>query len=254
MRFSANIGFLWPDLPLVDRIHAAAKAGFGAVECHFPYDTDPEAVRRALAETRLGMLGLNTVPGDVASGDFGLAAMPGRETEARDAIEQAFDYASEIDAPNVHVMAGKSRGLDGGERCFRDNLAYAAERAARDARWVLIEPINLRDAPGYAIATVEEAAAVIGDIGSDRVRIMFDCYHLQIGGGDLLTRFTAHRDLIGHVQFAAVPSRGTPDRGEVNYPWLLPAIADAGYDGWFGAEYRPEGPTGATLGWMADYG
>lgn len=250
MRLSANIGFLWTDLPLPERIRAAARAGFTAVECHFPYDTDPAEVIAALEETGLPMLGLNTIPGDTTKGDFGLAAVPGREADARAAIDQAFDYAARIGAPNVHVMAGKSREMDGWQDTFRANLAHAADRAAADGRTVLIEPINHRDAPGYAIYTAEEAAQVIADLGRPEVKIMFDCYHLQIEGGDLLTRYRDHRDLVGHVQFAAVPSRGRPDEGEVDLAWLLPQIEAAGYDGWFGAEYKPGGPTDDSLGWM----
>ena len=98
LKFSANIGFLWTDRPHVERIHAASKAGFDAVECHFPYD-EPEAdIRAALQETGLPMVGLNTSPGDAAKGEFGLAAMPGREPDARDAIDQAIAYAEDIGA------------------------------------------------------------------------------------------------------------------------------------------------------------
>ena len=64
-RFSANLGFLWNDRPLADAIHAAKAAGFDAVECHWPYDQDIDAVKAALQATGLSMLGLNTVRGNV---------------------------------------------------------------------------------------------------------------------------------------------------------------------------------------------
>ncbi|MEC7853087.1 MAG: TIM barrel protein, partial [Pseudomonadota bacterium] len=105
-RFSANLGFLWTDRSLSDAVRAAKAAGFDAVECHWPYDNDPEDVRAALQETGLCMLGLNTVRGDVAAGENGLAALVGRETEARAAIDQAISYAAVIDTPKIHVMAG----------------------------------------------------------------------------------------------------------------------------------------------------
>ena len=53
MLFSANIGFLYTDLPLPDRIRAAKRAGFDAVECHFPYDVPVAEMRAALDETAL---------------------------------------------------------------------------------------------------------------------------------------------------------------------------------------------------------
>ena len=69
MRFSANLGFLWPELTLIEGIHAAHKAGFDAVECHWPYDVPEADVRSALSATGFSMLGLNTVRGDVARQD-----------------------------------------------------------------------------------------------------------------------------------------------------------------------------------------
>ena len=72
MRFSANLGFLWADRPLPDAIHAAKEAGFDAVECHWPYAYDVADIKRALEDTGLAMLGLNTRRGDVGAGDNGL--------------------------------------------------------------------------------------------------------------------------------------------------------------------------------------
>ena len=78
MQFSANLGFLWTELPLPDAIRAAKAAGFDAVECHWPYKTPARSVAEALTETGLPMLGLNTDRGDVAGGENGLTALPGR--------------------------------------------------------------------------------------------------------------------------------------------------------------------------------
>ncbi|WP_112323486.1 hydroxypyruvate isomerase family protein [Oceanibium sediminis] len=253
MRFSANLGFLWTDRPLTDRIAAAAAAGFDAVECHFPYDTDPGAVKRALEETGLSMLGLNTVPGDTSAGDFGLCALPGRTSEARAAIDQALEYASAIDCPNIHVMAGKSAGQAEAASTFRENLTYAVEGALTRDKTILIEPINTRDVPGYFLSTLESASLLIEQMGVEGLKIMFDCYHLQIMGGDLLRRYSAHAHQVGHIQFASVPDRGEPNRGEVRYDWLLPELAAAGYKGAFGAEYRPAEGTDTGLGWLATY-
>ena len=248
IRLSANLGFLWQDRPLPDAIRRAKDAGFPAVECHWPYDVDVDAVRRALDETGLPMLGLNTRRGQ--AGENGLSALPGREEEARAAIRESFDYGARIGARAVHVMAGAAKGVEGAAETFRANLDYAATQARERGMAVLIEPLNDRDAPNYFLATVEQAAALIHGLGRSEVRIMFDCYHQQIMGGDLIRRFQAHRDLIGHVQIAAVPSRAEPDEGEVAYDRLLPAMVATGYDGFFGAEYKPRGMTDAGLSWM----
>ncbi|WP_102961311.1 hydroxypyruvate isomerase family protein [Mangrovicella endophytica] len=252
IRYSANLGFLWRELDLPAAIRRAKDAGFAAVECHWPYDEDAGAVRAALIETGLPMLGLNTRKG-AEEGDFGLAAVPGREAEARAAIEEAFAYADAIGAQAVHVMAGRAGDDQRGGAVFEANLRFACDLAAGSGRTVLIEPINGRDVPGYFLSSVEQAAAIVARLARPELKIMFDCYHTQITEGDLLTRFERHQAAIGHVQIAAVPSRAEPDEGEVAYPRLLAAFDAAGYDGFIGAEYRPRGRTEDGLRWMMDF-
>lgn len=252
-RFSANLGFLWTELELPNAIRAAHRAGFAAVECHFPYDVPADDLRAALAETGLPMVGLNTIRGDTDAGEFGLAAVPGAEDRARTAIDQALDYAAAIGAQNVHVMAGRSAASVGAHAVFVDNLRYGAERAAACGLGLLIEPINQRDAPDYFLSNVEQASQIIEEVGSEAVRMMFDCYHVQIMQGDLLKRLEAHLPLIGHVQIAGVPDRQEPDGGEVHYPWLLGALEGLGYGGFVGAEYVPRESTEAGLSWMSQY-
>jgi len=249
MKLSANLGFLFRELPLPDAIHAAARAGFGAVECHWPYDVDPAAIRAALSETGLPMLSLNTAVGDSAKGDLGLAAVPGREAEARRLIDQAIDYAVVVGARNVHVMAGRAEG-PAARAAFVSNLRYADARISARQINILVEPLNHRDGAGYFLRRLEDAVALIDSVGIARLKVMFDCYHLQIEGGDLLRRFQQYAAYVGHIQFAGVPDRGEPDVGEVAYEWLLPSLVEAGYAGWIGAEYRPRGGTLAGLGWM----
>ena len=245
-KYSANLGFLWTELALPDAIGAAHGAGFEAVECHFPFEVPAGEVKSALEATGLPMLGLNTVRGNLDEGEFGLAAVPGAETRARAAIDQAVDYAAAIGACNVHVMAGRH----GSHQVFVENLRYAAERAAPLGVGLLIEPINQRDVPDYFLSYVEQAAEIIKEIGKSNVSMMFDCYHVQIMQGDLIKRLEVHLPLIGHVQIAGVPERKEPDRGEVDFRWLMAALDDLGYQGYVGAEYVPTGTTDAGLGWL----
>ncbi len=245
MQFSANLGFLFRDLDLPDAIRAAGKQGFAAVEMHWPYDTDLSAVTAALAETGLPVLGVNTSRGNVEAGDFGLSALPGREAEARAAIDQAVAWAVATGCKNIHVMAGKVQGEEA-FATFVANLRYAAEAAAPHGIGILIEPLNPRDAPGYFLIGIPAALRVL-EATQGAVKIMFDCYHMQIVHGDLLTNVKRLRDQIGHIQFAAVPDRAEPDHGEVDYGWLLRAIADTGYAAPFGAEYRP---ASNSFAWM----
>lgn len=249
--FSANLGFLFTDRSLPDAIRAAKAHGFGAVECHFPYATPAGELRAALDETGFEILGLNTIPGDTRAGDFGLCALPGRKAEARAAISQAVDYAAAIGAGNVHVMAGRTDGGEKADAVFRANLVHACELAAPLGIGVLIEPINRRDVAGYHLSRIEHAAEILTAVGHPALRIMFDCYHLQIMQGDLIRCFERHRDLIGHVQIASVPDRGEPDGGELHYPNLIATFRGMDWRAPIGAEYKPRtGRTEDGLGWM----
>lgn len=249
MQFSANLGFLWTERPLTEAIARAAARGFPAVELHWPYETPAAELATALKRAAIPLLGLNTPVGNRAAGDFGLLAVPGREDEARRGMKQAIDYAVATGARFVHAMAGKAAGAEAGE-IFVAALRQGAREAARHGIALLIEPINSRDVPGYYLSDLEAAAGIVEKVGAENLGLMFDCYHMQIMGGDLITRFRAHRRMILHVQIAAVPDRGEPDSGEVDYRWLLNRMMDEGYDGWFGAEYRPRTDTDAGLGWM----
>lgn len=248
-RFSANLGFLWTELSLPKAIYAAAKAGFHAVECHWPYDTPAEDVRAALKKTNLPMLGLNTRRGDVDAGENGLAAIPGRKEEARSAIDEAIGYALAVSARNVHVMAGFAEG-ELARQTFIENLQYASKQAAEYGIGILIEPLNAYDAPGYFLRTTEQAHGLILEAGRPNLKLMFDCYHVQLMEGDLTHKLEKYFDIIGHIQFASVPDRGPPDMGEVNFLHIFKVLDDLGYQQPLGAEYKPRTSTKSTLGWL----
>jgi len=246
-RFSANLGFLWAELSLPDAIHAAHKAGFQAVECHWPYDTDAADIKVALEATGLPMLGLNTIRGN--EGENGLSALPGREDEARAAIDQAIAYAVQIGAQNIHVMAGFAQGQDA-EATFRANLHYACSQAAPHDVTILIEPLNHHDAPGYFLSTSAHAKVIIDALAQPNLKLMFDCYHLQIMEGDITHRLTDLRPIIGHIQIASVPDRAEPDHGELDHAHIFALLDTLGYEAPVGAEYKPATTTDAGLGWL----
>ncbi len=251
-KFSSNLGFLWSDLPLPDAIHAAKACGFDAVECHWPYDVPASEVLAALQATDMEMLGLNTRRGNTDQGDNGLSALPDRLHEARAAIDEALAYAVAIKATNIHVMAGFSDGQAAHET-FVANLRYATKLAAAHDITILIEPLNGYDAPGYFLKTTQQARTIIEEVAAPNLKLMFDCYHVQLSEGDLTHRLQDLAPIIGHIQFASVPDRGTPDHGEVNYGHVFDSIKKLGYAKPLGAEYKPVGPTDQSLGWMQEF-
>jgi 2-dehydrotetronate isomerase len=253
---SANISFMFLEHPFLERITAAAKAGFPAVECHFPYDHAIPEIRNALRKAGIRLTGINTAPGDLAAGDWGLACDPKRRGLFRAGVKQALRYAKALDVPTIHVMAGMVAETDRkkARRAYLTNMTWAAEQAALIGKIIVTEPLNTRDKPGYFISRSDEVAAMIREIGHPNLKLMFDVYHVQIMEGDVTRRLEKHFDVIGHVQIAAVPSRNEPDEGELNIAHLLSTLKRLGYAGYVGCEYKPRGKTEDGLGWMRTLG
>jgi hydroxypyruvate isomerase len=254
-RFSAHLGYLFTDRPLLERIDAAAKAGFKAIEGRFPDDVPADAFKRAAERNEVKILGINTPTGGGTG--FGLGAIPGREEEWRSTFAQALDYVSAVGGLAIHCLAGQvapEQRCDA-ERVFVENLKRAADQAAARKLKLYIEPINPRDLPNYFLTGVEQAADIVGKVGSDNLFIQYDFYHVQIVGGDIIERFKKYQPLIAHLQCSQVPVRHEPDAdGEINYPFVFAEVDRLGYSGWIGAEYRPRGATEAGLGWGRSYG
>lgn len=251
MKFSANLGFLWADRPLPDAIRSAKAAGYDAVECHWPYATPAAETLAALQETGLTMLGLNASRGNTAVGEVGLCALPGREVDARATIDEALAYAHATGTGAVHVLAGITSGPRA-RAAFVGNLTYACAQAAPNGITILIEPLNPHSNPGYFLNSTGLAADILREVGQPNLRLMFDCYHVQIIEGDVTRRLEALLPLIGHIQIASVPDRGVPDHGELDYGFVLTRIAELGWTKPIGVEYLTGGAV-PDMGWLARY-
>ncbi len=249
MRFSANLGFLWTELPLSKAIERASENRFDAVEFHYPYDTPAEEIRAALTRTGLTPLGLNTRTGD---NQMGFAAIPGAEAQADANLDEALEYATAIGARAVHVLAGWAEGAEA-RASFVAHLKKAADKAADLDLTILIEPLNRFDAPGYFLNTLDMAESVLSDVDRANAKLMFDCYHVGRTEGDVAHHFERLLPLIGHVQFAGTPDRGPPEESTLDYRSLFARIAELGWSDPLGAEYRPKGATEDGLDWM-DWG
>ena len=252
-RLAANIGLMFAERPPLERLGAAAAAGFTAVETQSPYADPAPAMRAELERHGLTMLGINTATGK--PGEFGLGAVPGRERDFAATFRHALDYIVEIGGSAIHCMAGvvPPEQREDATRTFVANLKEAAALAVAKDIMLLIEPINLRDRPNYFLNRAGQAADIIDQVGAPNVKMQFDFYHLQIAEGDLIRRFEKFLPWVGHVQIAAVPSRAEPDEGELNYPAILAAVDQLGYTGWVAAEYRPRGRTEEGLAWARQY-
>jgi len=253
-KFAANIAYMFTERPLLERVGAAARAGFKAIELQFPYDHPPALLKAEIDKHGLTVLGLNTERG--GEGEFGLAAVPGREVEFAGLFAKALDYIVAVGGRSVHCLAGAVAPelRQEAQRTFIANLKHAADLAAKRNIFLLIEPINPIERPNYFLNYVEHAAEVIDVVGRPNVKMQFDFYHVQIMQGNLIRRFEKHLPYVGHVQIAAVPTRHEPDEGEINHSELFKALDALGWADWIACEYRPRGRTEDGLGWARPYG
>ncbi len=266
-RFAANLSMLYNEHDFLDRFAAAARDGFKGVEYLFPYAYVAADLAARLKDNGLQQVLFNAPPGDWDKGERGIACLPGREAEFREGFARALEYADALDCPRIHVMAGlKPAGADAEllKRTYVQNVAWAAEQAAKAGRNVLLEPINTRDMPGFFLNYQEDAHQIVQSIGAGNLKVQFDLYHCQIMEGDLASRIRKYLPTgrVGHFQIAGVPERHEPDVGEINHPYLFKVIdevaAECGWQGWIGCEYRPRrgavaNGTSDGLGWMKPY-
>lgn len=252
-RFAANLSMMFTEHPFMERFAAAARAGFTGVEFLFPYDYPAAAIREQLDQHGLTQVLFNTAPGDTAGGEWGRSALPGREAQAREDIDQALEYALVLGCDQVHVMAGVvPAGADPRDcqQTFIRNLQYAADRFAAHHKRILVEALSPQVKPGYLFSSQYQAMEIVTQVARHNVHTQLDTFHAQLVDGNLSHLIRDYRGRYGHVQIASVPERHEPDDGEINYPWLFTLFDDIGYDGWIGCEYQPRSTTTRGLDWL----
>ena len=112
---------------------------------------------------------------------------------------------------------------------------------------VCLEHLNSRDGshpmkghPGYQGDNMDYVAEIVKKVGSPRVKILFDIYHVQIMNGDVIRRIEQYHELIGHVHTAGCPGRAElDDKQEINYPPIMRKLVEVGYSGYVGQEFIP---------------
>jgi hydroxypyruvate isomerase len=121
-------------------------------------------------------------------------------------------------------------------------LCRIAELAEKHDVTYHLEPLNTKvDHAGYPLARVEDAARLVEQVDSRRVRLLLDVYHAQIQEGNVTQIIRDHAHLIGYVHVADVPGRHEPGTGEINYPHVVGALREAGYHGAVAMEAFPAG-------------
>jgi len=257
MRWSANIGTLFSDLPVPDRFAAASRAGFEFVEmwCPFPDEAAMAAALRNSGAKLAGFLyepGGTHLPGEMAAGHRGILNGTVTLDECLGLFRRSVAFAAKTSATQVAVLVGNvSQDRPSALGFAADALRRACDITEPAGLTIVVEPLNSFDTPPYALHDAEEAAEFVRSLRRRGARLLLDVYHVAREGGDPLAVIPRVRDVIGHVQVADCPGRGAPGTGQMDIRGVLGALEDCGYDGFVGIEYLPGArTTEESLAWL----
>jgi hydroxypyruvate isomerase len=257
LKYGPNVTMMFNEYPFAERVRKIAQMGFRSFEFLFPRLIDVDECYALKSEHGLTVQLFDPdVPTD---GPYmrGYLCLPGAEAEDGflRSFEDALKVANKLGTRLLNNLVGlrvPDMPKEQQTELIVERLRKVAPMAAGEGITVMIEAINPFGMPGYFLNRSAEAFAIVEAVGAPNVKFQYDIYHLQIVEGNLISTITSNLDKIAHIQVADVPGRHQPGTGEINYPNVLKAIEDAGYQGYIGLEYVPEGPSELSLGWLKD--
>ena len=256
IKLSANLSFLFTELPFEKRFNAAADLGFKAVEFLFPYNYQINNIKSWLEEANLDLILFNSYPGYLEKGEKGIASLIGRENEFKEKFSIALEYAEQLSCPFIHIMPGielDEKNKNKYRDIFKNNLSFAANLSKEKNITVLIEAINNKDIPNYHLNYVSDAIDIIEELKHPYLKLQLDLYHAQIMSGNLTTIIENSLNHTKHMQIASPPFRYEPDKGEINYQFIFSLIEKLKYNGYIGCEYNPSTNTNDSFNWAKKY-
>jgi hydroxypyruvate isomerase len=251
LKWSANLTMLFKEIPFVERLQAAAQAGFGAVEFMWPTGVDLDALIAAQAASGVDIALFNVDSGDVPAGERGFPNDPARRAWWRERMKVAIDLAARLGCSRINVQAGNEvAGLSRQDMfdCLGENLSWALAQST-DITYFL-EPLNRFEHTRYILGRSSDALEIITSLNNPRLKLQFDVYHTQRTEGNLTKLIQAHFAHIGHIQIADAPARNQPGTGEIHWKYLLGQLEALHYDGYIGLEYIPTPDTLGSFGWL----
>ena len=228
-------------MAVADLVRAAAALGLRSVELIAPTDW-PLLKQHGLTCAIAGSHGFVKGWNDKANWAY-----------CTENITEAVNAAAEFGCKTVITFSGMRgnlpAGADGdeiGKRNFVEGIKRVLPLAEKKQVTLALEMLNSRvdvemmGHPGYQCDSIEWAVDVCNRVGSERLKILFDIYHVQIMQGDVITRFKRYKDYIAHIHTAGNPGRNEiDDTQEINYPGIMKVIAESGYKGFVGQEFIP---------------
>lgn len=251
-KICVNVEPLFTDLPYEERLERVHSLGFSAVELWTLNRTfngsqltatgkDVPAIAKTLDRLRMEMITLCLNSRDGSNGGALITAEQSDACLRR--LAEVMPEVERLRSRHITVLTGHREAgqtYDTQKQQIISNLARLLEATRGHPVVFLLEALNTRvNHPAYFLDSIDEAADIVRRIGSDRLKLLFDVYHVQIMSGDVVSRIERYLDCIGHIHVAGIPGRHEVYTGELHYPNILRAARSAGYGGYVGLEYYP---------------
>jgi hydroxypyruvate isomerase len=232
------MGWCFNPLPTEDLIAACHRMGLSAME-GIDRKFYPHLRRLGMKPSLVGSHGFKTGPASRA-----------HHAEVIAKLREGIDVAVEFGAPGVITFTGmREKGLTDEQMAancvdaWKQVIGYAEQKGVN----LCLEHLNTRDDthpmkghPGYFGDHVDFCVDLIRRVGSPRMKLLFDIYHVQIMDGDVIRRLRQHIGVIGHIHTAGVPGRGELDETqELNYPAIMRTLLELKYEGFTAHEFIP---------------
>ena len=245
MKYCACIDTLFTEVPFYDRLQAAKDAGFESIEFWNRDDKDPVRLKAAAEQAGIAISGFN---GDAA---YSLVD-PTHKEKYLEYLRGSVAFAKQVGAASVtiHSNALGEGGVvvnhyddlsDTVKICSMfDTLKACAEIAEASGIRMNLEALNITtDHVGNFLKTTRMGAEMTRLINCDKLKLLYDVYHMQLNEGGIIDTLTEYIDQIGHIHVADAPGRHEPGTGEINYSNVFAALEKLGYDYRVGFELFP---------------
>jgi hydroxypyruvate isomerase len=227
-------------------LEMVAEAGYQGVELTGEFHAwAPEEIARVMAKMR--SLGLQF---DLLSGMKSGFADPGGTDALMAELGKQFAMTKRLESGQVNLKSGpRIAGLSAAAQhaASVENLKRAADLAAAAKVQIVIEPIDPIENPTMYMTSVDEGFAIVREVNSPHVRVLYDFYHEQRAGGNLIEKLEQNIDWVGLVHVADVPGRHEPGTGEIDYGNIYRKLKQLKYDKFVTMEFYPSGEPVATL-------
>jgi hydroxypyruvate isomerase len=245
LELSASLPALYGSRPFAAACAAAAADGFTCVELwEAPVRHEWPDVLKALAAHGLSLTSVNSSAGTPPA--YGTGANPAAAASFLETLE--FARLAGVTAVNVLAgarTAGQTRAAQ--LACLRENLEWGLHRLDDSGPMLLLEPLNGADRSSPVLGRLDDAIAVLEQVGSGRLRLLFDAYHVHQEEPDLLLAFDRASPYVGHMQVADFPGRRQPGTGTLPWESFIAGVAKSAYRGRIGCEFLPTCPDAVSL-------